>query len=71
MKNIITSYVKYVVFSFVTILALQYVMLWANVPTATIQNVSDAIILCFPVVGTVLDVMVRRVNARNEATVTC
>lgn len=71
MKNIITSYVKYVVFSFVTILALQYVMLWANVPTATIQNVSDVIILCFPVVGTVLDVMVRRVNARNEATVTC
>lgn len=71
MKNIITSYVKYVVISFVTILALQYAMLWANVPTATIQNVSDAIILCFPVVGTVLDVVVRRINARNEATVTC
>ena len=71
MKNIIFSYVKYVVFSFVIILALQYAMLWANVPTATIQNVSDAIILCFPVVGTVLDVMARRINARNEATVTC
>ena len=71
MKNIIFSYVKYVVISFVIILALQYTMLWANVPIATIQNVSDAIILCFPVVGIVLDVMVRRANARNEATVTC
>lgn len=71
MNNIIISYVKYVVFSFVIILALQYTMLWANIPTATIQNVSDAIILCFPVVGTVLDVMARRANARNEATVTC
>lgn len=71
MKNIIFSYVKYVVISFVIILALQYTMLWANIPTATIQNVSDAIILCFPVVGTVLDVVTRRVNARNEATVTC
>ena len=71
MKNIIFSAVKYVVISFVIILALQYTMLWANVPTATIQNVSDAIILCFPIVGTVLDVMARRINARNEATVTC
>ena len=71
MKNIIFSYAKYVVFSFVIILALQYTMLWANVPIATIQNVSDAIILCFPVVGIVLDAVARRVNARNEATVTC
>ena len=71
MKNIIFSYAKYGVFSFVIILALQYTMLWANAPTATIQNVSDAIILCFPVVSTVLDVVARRVNARNEATVTC
>ena len=71
MKNIIFSYAKYVVISFVIILALQYTMLWANIPIATIQNVSDAIILCFPVVGTVLDVMARRINARNEATVTC
>lgn len=71
MKNIIISYVKYVVISFVIILALQYTMLWANIPITTIQNVSDAIILCFPVVGTVLDVMARRINARNEATVTC
>ena len=71
MKNIIISYVKYVVFSFVIILALQYTMLWTNIPIATIQNVSDAIILCFPVVGIVLDVMARRVNARNEATVIC
>ncbi|MBQ8626429.1 MAG: hypothetical protein IJ419_09755 [Agathobacter sp.] len=71
MKNIIISYVKYVAISFVIILALQYTMLWAHIPVATIQNVSDAIILCFPIVGIVLDVMVRRINARNEATVTC
>lgn len=71
MKNIIISYVKYIAISFVIILALQYTMLWANIPAATIQNVSDAIILCFPVVGTVLDVMARRTNAHNEATVTC
>ena len=71
MKNIIISYIKYVAISFVIILALQYTMLWAHIPTATIQNVSDAIILCFPVVGTMLDVMARRINARNEATVTC
>ena len=61
MTNIIFSYIKYAAISFALIFVLQYAMLWMGATTEVIKNASDAIIILFPVVGTVVDMMERRI----------